>query len=119
MAEFRALLAQLAGETRTQIDVTFDRPGDAFSIDPSHPLVTAFQGAYAAVTGGPLPLGDKPFVDDGNLFVGEAGVPALSHGPAATGAHTPYEAVTLDELVRVAQVYALTAVSFCSPEPPT
>lgn len=116
--EFRAVLATLAHETRTQIDVSFDLPGDAFSIDPAHPLVTAFQTAYAAVSGQPLALGDKPFVDDGNLFAGEAGVAALTHGPAATGAHTVHEAVTLDELVRVAKVYALTALLFCNPDSP-
>lgn len=117
--EFRSLLAELAAETRTQIDVSFDLPGDAFSIDPAHPLVTAFQAAYAAVSGQPLALGDKPFVDDGNLFAGEAGVPALTHGPAASGAHTIHEAVTLDELVRVAKVYALTAFHFCVPDSST
>jgi len=29
------------------------------------------------------------------------------------GAHTVNESVSLDELVRVAQVYALTAVAYC------
>lgn len=73
------------------------------------------QAAHAAVTGAALPLGNKPFVDDGNIFYGEANIPAITHGPAATGAHTLNEAVTLDELVRVASVYALTALNFCAP----
>jgi acetylornithine deacetylase/succinyl-diaminopimelate desuccinylase-like protein len=90
-----------------------DLPGDAFTLDPSTPAITAFQAAYTAVTGAPLPLGNKPFVDDASIIIDETGIPAITHGPAATGAHTVYEAVTLDELMRVARVYALTALHFC------
>ncbi|HXF63541.1 MAG TPA: M20/M25/M40 family metallo-hydrolase, partial [Caldilineaceae bacterium] len=114
LGEFRGLLDELAAATRTQIEVAFDLPGDAFRLDTAGPLVRAFQAAYSAVTGSPLPLGPKPFVDDGNIFAGEAGIPALTHGPAAAGAHTLHEQVTLDELVRVAQVYALVAIAFCA-----
>jgi len=52
-------------------------------------------------------------VDDGNTFASVAGIPALTHGPAARGAHTLEECVPLGELVRVAQVYALTAAAYC------
>ncbi len=113
LMDFRMLLDEVATSTNTNISVEFDIPGDAFRIDPEGPLATAFQAAYTEVTGAPLPLGNKPFVDDGHIFAVEAGLPALTHGPAATGAHTLNEAVTLEELVRVAQTYALTAVHFC------
>ena len=58
-------------------------------------------------------MGAKPFVDDGNTFISKGGIPALTHGPAATGAHTLNEQVPVAELVRLARVYALTAVNFC------
>ena len=61
-----------------------------------------------------LPAGCKPFVDDGNTFYALAGIPAITHGPDAKGAHTVEEEVPVAELVRVAQVYALTAIAFCS-----
>jgi acetylornithine deacetylase/succinyl-diaminopimelate desuccinylase-like protein len=112
-SEFSQLLAQLAKDTGAHIESDFDVQGEAFSIDPAHPVVTAFQTAYAAITREPLALGDKPFVDDGNTYAGIGGIPALTHGPAATGAHTLHEAVPVAELVRVAQVYALTAIGFC------
>ncbi len=112
--EFKQLLAQLASETGTQIEVDLEVQGEAFRISPDDPIVTAFQNAYTAITGAALPLGNKPFVDDGNTYGGVAGIPALTHGPAATGAHTLHEAAPVAELVRVAQVYALTAVSFCA-----
>ncbi|HRW08538.1 MAG TPA: hypothetical protein P5121_25725, partial [Caldilineaceae bacterium] len=83
-----------------------------------HPLIGAFQAAHNAVTGAPLPLGNKPFVDDGSSYAGVGGIAAISHGPAATGAHTLNEKAPVAELVRVAQVYALTAVAFCHPDHP-
>ena len=108
-----ALLAELATESNTTIEANFEVTGEAFRISPDEPIVTAFQAAHRAVTGRELPLGDKPFVDDGNTYGSIGGIPALTHGPDAKGAHTLNEAVPVAELVRVAQVYALTAVGFC------
>jgi acetylornithine deacetylase/succinyl-diaminopimelate desuccinylase-like protein len=111
--ELRALASELAHTSGTHIALDLELQGEAFQIEPSHPMVTAFQAAYAAIAGGELPPGNKPFVDDGNTYSGIGGIPALTHGPAATGAHTLNEAVPVAELVRVAQVYALTAIGFC------
>ncbi|MCX6044447.1 MAG: M20/M25/M40 family metallo-hydrolase [Chloroflexi bacterium] len=113
-AEFEELLNQLARETGAQIAVDFELQGEAFHVEPGNAIVGAFQTAYTAVTGAELPMGNKPFVDDGNTYCGIAGIPSLTHGPAATGAHTLYEAAPIAELVRVAQVYALTAIGYCA-----
>ncbi len=114
-ADFEALLAQLASETGTTIESGYMTPGDAFELSPDEPLVRAFDAAYAHVTGGrSLPVGAKPFLDDGNAFMGRAGIPALTHGPAARGAHTTHEEVPVAELERVARTYAVTALHFCS-----
>ena len=115
-AEFAALLAEVAAETGTSIEFDFEVQGEAFAIDQADPLLVAFQSAHTAVTGAPLSLGSKPFVDDGNTFAGLAGITPLTHGPAATGAHTLNEQVALADLVRVAQVYALTALAYCGGE---
>ena len=111
--EFSQFLADVAAATGTQIEVEYTEQGGAYQVDADSRLVQAFQQAHTAVTGSPLPLGAKPFVDDGNLYASLAGIPALTHGPAATGAHTLNEAVPVEELVRVAKVYALTAIAFC------
>ncbi len=111
---FRELVAQHAQATGTRIDVDYLLQGDAFRIEEGEAVVAAFQEAYESLTGAPLPAGAKPFLDDGNLFCSMAGVPALTHGPAATGAHMLNECVAVDELVRVARVYALTALAFCA-----
>ena len=87
---------------------------DAYQIDSECDFAQAFQSAHEKIAGRPLPVGAKPFIDDGNAFVQRGGIPAITHGPAATGAHTLQEEVPVDELVRVANVYALTAVAFCN-----
>jgi len=111
--EYRELLQRVAQETGTSIDGQFHLTRDAFEIDPDEPLVTAFQSVFELLTGETLPEGAKPFVDDGNTFVSRGGIPAITHGPNAKGAHTLHEEVAVSELERVALVYALTAITYC------
>jgi acetylornithine deacetylase/succinyl-diaminopimelate desuccinylase-like protein len=112
--EFRTLLADLERDTRTTVDLTWTFIRDAFHLEPNNPLVRAFQRAYTAISGQPLALGPKPFVDDGNAFYGVKNIPAITHGPRAGGQHTVKEWVDIDDLVRVAHLYALTAVLYCA-----
>jgi acetylornithine deacetylase len=112
--ELRTILAQVASETGTHVDGRFHFSKDPFEIDAAHPLVLAFQAACCATRGEPLPIGAKPFVDDGNVFVNRAGIPAITHGPGGIGAHTLHEEVPIAELARTALVYALTALEFCA-----
>jgi acetylornithine deacetylase/succinyl-diaminopimelate desuccinylase-like protein len=112
-SDFRSLLAELARDTRTKIDVEWTFIRDAFRLPPSDPLVQTFQQAYTTISGQPLPFGPKPFVDDGNCFYGMKNIPAITHGPRAGGQHTIHEWVDIDDLVRVAHLYALTSVLYC------
>jgi acetylornithine deacetylase len=114
--QYRQLLDQVATERGVEVEGKFLPVRDAYQIDPGNPLCRAFQTAHHAVTGGELPVGAKPFVDDGNAFAALGNVPAITHGPRAKGAHTLHEEVPLDELARVALVYALTGVVFCDAE---
>jgi acetylornithine deacetylase/succinyl-diaminopimelate desuccinylase-like protein len=109
----RQLLDEAVAGTGTSVDVKFHLVRDAFEINPSHPLVEAFQLVAESVMGAPLPIGAKPFVDDGNTFASRGRVPAITHGPAGKGAHTLNEEVPIEELARTARVYALTAAAFC------
>jgi acetylornithine deacetylase/succinyl-diaminopimelate desuccinylase-like protein len=111
--EYRGLLDALARDTGTAVAAEFRFIRDAFFLAEDDPLVTAFQSAYQMIGGAPLPPGAKPFVDDGNSFYGLKGVPAITHGPRAGGQHTVHEWVDIDDLVRVAWLYALTAVLYC------
>lgn len=111
--QFESILAEVAAETGTSVDADFRVSRDAYEIAEDGKLVQSFQAAVSGATGSALPVGSKPFVDDGNAFVAAGGVPAITHGPAALGAHTVNEECPVAELVRVAAVYALTAITFC------
>jgi acetylornithine deacetylase/succinyl-diaminopimelate desuccinylase-like protein len=103
--EFRDLLAELARQVNMM--------RDAFLLDQQHPFVAAFQRTYQETSGRALPFGAKPFCDDGNSFWALAKIPCITHGPNAGGAHTLNEWVSIDDLMRVAYLYALTAVAYC------
>lgn len=111
-AEFDGILNDIAVQFGVSVNGRFHFTRDAYEIDADSAAVEAFQTAHEAVTGKRLALGAKPFVDDGNVFVRRGGIPAITHGPRATGAHTLQEEVPISELVRVAEVYALTALQF-------
>lgn len=111
--QLRRLLEETARATGTTIDAEVRLMRDAFRLDEAHPFVACFRDAYEALAARPLPAGAKPFCDDGNSFWTLAGVPAITHGPRAGGAHTLDEWVSLSDLIRVAKTYALTALAFC------
>ncbi len=113
-AELGGVFDGLARDTGTTVRAEITPIRDAFLLPQDDPFVAAFQGAYAATSGGqPLKVGAKPFCDDGNSFWALARLPAITHGPRAGGAHTLEEWVSIDDLERVAHLYALTAVAYC------
>jgi acetylornithine deacetylase/succinyl-diaminopimelate desuccinylase-like protein len=114
--DFRALLQKLERDTGTTSSCNWFFIRDAFALDRADPLVTAFQYAHAAISGAELAPGPKPFVDDGNSFAALADVPAITHGPRAGGQHTLSEWVEIDDLVRVACLYAAVALGYCNPD---
>jgi acetylornithine deacetylase/succinyl-diaminopimelate desuccinylase-like protein len=111
--DFRSLLQSVAEATGTTLSCDWMPIRDAFHLEPSDPIVSDFQRCVTAISGAPLQTGPKPFVDDGNGFWALAGVPAITHGPRAGGQHTISEWVDIDDLVRVAWLYAATAVTYC------
>lgn len=112
--EFFRKLEALARETGTSVGCRWSFIRDAFVLDQDDSIVDAFQTVHAAVSGAPLPIGPKPFVDDGNSFWALGRVPAITHGPRAGGQHTVDEWVSIDDLVRVAVQYAMTAALYCT-----
>lgn len=110
--EFHTLLAEIARERCVTVDCEWKHIRDPFQLDLKDSFVGAFQASYTAMQGKPLPTGPKMFVDDGNSFFGLAGVPAITHGPRAGGQHTVNEWIDIDDMVRVAALYALTAITY-------
>ena len=83
------------------------------SIRPTHWWPRFSVAIWRPQAAQPLPIGPKPFVDDGNSFYANAGVPSITHGPRAGGQHTVSEWVEIDDLVRVAWLYAAVAAEYC------
>lgn len=111
---FSQILSALANEYSITGEVQFSPMRDAFRLDPNDDLTVAFQSVIMRDSGRNLTHGAKPFVDDGNAFWALAGIPAITHGPIAGGAHTLEEWVQIDSLVCVARRYACTAVQYCN-----
>ena len=111
-SEFRALVGEIVRDHGVTAECDWRFIRGAFQLDESDPLVAAFHECHATVSGSPLPTGPKLFVDDGNSFSSLAGVPAITHGPRAGGQHTVEEWVDIDDLLRVAVLYTLTAVTY-------
>jgi acetylornithine deacetylase/succinyl-diaminopimelate desuccinylase-like protein len=112
--EFRALVNEITASTGASADVEFRQVRDAFALNVEDSVVADFQASFCDLTGRPLPLGKKPFVDDGNSVYGLGKRPAITHGPLAGGQHTLEEWVEIDDLNRVALTYALTAIRYCA-----
>lgn len=112
-AEFRAIIEKIVRDTGVVAELEFLQVRDAFFLDTGRAIVSDFQASFHEASGTTLECGVKPFVDDGNSVWGLAHVPAITHGPRAGGQHTTEEWVEIDDLSRVAQVYALTAMRFC------
>jgi acetylornithine deacetylase/succinyl-diaminopimelate desuccinylase-like protein len=95
-----------------RIDYELQRVKDGFRIGADEPIAAAVAEASRIVSGRELPPGGSSIVGDGPLFVNEAGVPAVCHGPRGHGAHADLEWVDLDELVRVAREYVVAALLY-------
>ena len=80
---------------------------DAFLLDSRTRSLHAFQKAYRDCAAS-LPIGAKPFCDDGNSFWSLAKVPASPTAQRRRRRTRSNEWVSIDDLVRVAKLYALT-----------
>lgn len=111
--QIEELLARLDARHGTSTRLEWEQQGDTFRLLEDHAVVQAVQAAHAELTGRLLPHGPKLFIDDGNTYASRTGIPAVTHGPNAIGAHTLDEEVSVSELNRVALLYAAAAVGFC------
>ena len=112
-SEFRHLLTKFERDWEVGVMADFHLIRHAFRLKLDHPIVATFERCFEEQTGRSIPRGPKAFVDDGNSFWRLADVPAITHGPKAGGQHTVHEWVEIDDMARVAELYARTAVRFC------
>ena len=84
------------------------------AVDEADPIVQTAAAALHDV-GAPGRILGLDNWHDGAMFITEAGIPAICLGPShISSAHTTFERVDIDSLVRCAQAHAVTAMRFCS-----
>ena len=80
--------------------------------DPDSRLVRVLSEAIQLVTGSPPVLFGKTGTGDANLVHERLGIPAIAYGPGNNSGHRPDEHVAVQDLVSVAETYALLALKF-------
>lgn len=76
-------------------------------------LVAALRDAGTRVSGAAPDEIGLALVGDASLYANELGIPCAYYGPGYETAHSDAERVSIDRLVHIAQVYALTMMAFC------
>src|SRR5262249_28059944 len=64
-SQFRDLLARFGGDWKVEAALEYNLIRNAFRLDLKHPFVGAFRECHTLESGKEIPLGPKPFVDDG------------------------------------------------------
>lgn len=116
--ELNALVADVQSEDKTgtiSIELDFTPIRESFRLDPAEPIVGVVRQAYADLYGAELPLVGISMVADASILIREANVPTVYHGPWTDRAHADVEYIALDELVKAAHMYILSALRFCLP----
>jgi acetylornithine deacetylase len=82
--------------------------------DEMDPVVRVLTDAAGALLGRPARVGGVRFGADMRLLTNHGGVPTVIFGPGdVREAHRPDESVGVQDLVRAAEILAVTAVRFC------
>ena len=100
-------LSGLSGEA------TLEAAREPFETPTDDGLVAALRSAGEWVGGErPEEIG-LALVGDASLYANELGVPCAYYGPGYETAHSDAERVSIDKLVHIAGVYALTMMEYC------
>jgi putative selenium metabolism hydrolase len=85
-----------------------DKYFPAWALEEDHPLVQAGQQARKEIGLPEAPSGKWNFSTNGIYWAGKAGIPAIGFGPGdEETAHTVNDSVSLDDMVRATEFYAL------------
>jgi putative selenium metabolism hydrolase len=85
-----------------------DKYFPAWAFEENHPLVVAGQKTRQAIGLPDAPSGKWGFSTNGIYWAGKAGIPSIGFGPGdELTAHTTEDSVSLDEVVKATEFYAL------------
>lgn len=84
-----------------------------FVTPTDHRVVTTLASAIRELCGAEPEYVGKTGVADANVLAHEAKIPSVAYGPGNPSGHEPDENVEIEELVRVTQVLAVSALRAC------
>lgn len=86
----------------------------ALKTEADAPIALAVGRAVGELSGSRAEQGDFPAWTDGALLAGFASIPTVILGPGDLQlAHSPREAIEVDQVLDAARLYALAALEFC------
>lgn len=94
-----------------------DKYFPAWALDEKHPLVQAGQEVRQLVGLPQAPTGKWNFSTNGTYWMGKANIPSIGFGPGdEVTAHTRQDSVSLDDMVKATEFYALLPTILSSME---
>ena len=113
LSELQDLVTRHTAKGGLTANVSMEHQREPFETPADDPLVSAISQAHEIAVGGSPEIIGKRIVGDANLYVHGANVPTVYYGPSNETAHADIENVSIRRVTSAAQVYALTALSFC------
>jgi acetylornithine deacetylase/succinyl-diaminopimelate desuccinylase-like protein len=112
--ELEGLVQGLRTETGSEIALDITKMTDAYQVDPDDRVSRAVRRAHYQLTGEAMEPAMSGAAGNAADFVVRAGVPAVYYGCDYASAHSDRESTTIEELVRIAAVYAIASAWFLS-----
>jgi acetylornithine deacetylase len=113
VAEIQRIVDRLAasdGSFEAAVGPFFAR--EPFEVPSDAPIVRVLAGEAAAVLGRrPTFVGDTPWMD--SALLAAAGIDTVVMGPVGSGEHSAVEWVDVDSVVRMAEILARAAATYC------
>jgi acetylornithine deacetylase/succinyl-diaminopimelate desuccinylase-like protein len=110
--ELRGLATQVEHETGLRADMQLRPSGQGFRLDPREPIVQVVRQAYRETVDRELPLAGMSLIGNASQFNTIARVPTVYHGVDQATAHSGFEQVALEDVVRCARVLVRSAVHY-------
>lgn len=110
--ELEELVGSVRDETGADVRLSITTMTDAYEIDPETRVARAVRAAHHRLTGERMRSVMSGAAGNAADFVVRAGVPAVYYGCDYLSAHSDREVTTVEELARVAAVFALASAAF-------
>jgi len=110
--EFQDLVNRISDEMELKIDLKLLRSGQSYKLSPDEPVVRAVRHSYEQVNHKPMPLIGLRYTGNASQFNNIAGIPTVYYGADQHRAHANPEWIEMDNLVKAAKIYLLSALKY-------